>query len=321
MNYKVRTPVVMIVFNRFEKTLQVFEKVKLVQPLKLYIIADGPRIGNSEDLEKCSKVRAIFDKIDWPCEVIKDYSSNNLGCAIRVFSGISSVFKKEKLAIILEDDCLPDLTFFRFCDEMLNKYIDDKRIMLVSGTNIKMKWGNNNTYHFSKSGGIHGWASWRRSWDLVDINISLWKDTNTKRLLKNKSSKRFYQSRSYIYDKLVDNIGNADTWDYQFSFARSVNNGLAIVPSVNLISNVGYDEESTHNFNNNSKTANLPTFPLQFPLNHPKIIVEDVEYDKLLEDLLYPRTFKGEIQLILKKVLNIYEKRFGNFKKKQPPFV
>jgi hypothetical protein len=317
MYYKVTTPVVMIVFNRFEKTLEVFKRVKLMEPSKLYIIADGPRYGNESDVEKCEKVRSIFDKIQWPCDVIKDYSLTNLGCAKRVFTGISNVFSKESAAIILEDDCLPNISFFRYCDEMLIKYLEDERVMLVSGTNIKIKWGtDNNTYHFSKLGGIHGWATWKRSWDLVDINISLWKDANTKRLLNNKLSKRFYELRSSIYDQLVDNSENADTWDYQFGFARFINNGLAIVPAVNLISNIGYDEESTHNFDSNSRTANLPTFSLQFPLNHPKVMIEDVQYDKLFEDLLYPRTFKVAISLILKKLLKYYEKRITNIRKK-----
>lgn len=294
----------MIVFNRYEKTLRVFEKVRLSRPSKLYIIADGPRRENASDIAKCQKVRSIFDRIEWPCDVIRDYSSTNLGCAKRVFTGISGVFEKEKAAIILEDDCLPDISFFRYCDEMLDKYCNDERIMLVSGTNVKTMWGFGNSYHFSNLGGIHGWASWKRSWDLVDINISLWKDPETKRLLKNKQTKRFYQSRSHIYDLLVDNSDNAGTWDYQFGFARVINNGLAIVPSVNLISNIGYDEESTHNFDSKSRNSNRPTFPLEFPLKHPNIIIEDVEYDKLFEALLYPRTIKGEIKSILKRVLN-----------------
>ena len=316
MDYKVKNPLVMIVFNRYEKTLQVFEKVKHMKPSKLYIIADGPRHENSADIQKCKKVRSIFDKIEWPCEVIRDYSEVNLGCSKRVFTGISNVFKKEKAAIFLEDDCLPNISFFRFCDEMLNKYYDDERIMLISGTNIKKKWNpDKSSYHFSKLGGIHGWASWKRSWDLVDINISVWKDPETKRLLRNSLTKRFYQSRSFIYDRLVDNSENATTWDYQFGFARSINNGLAIVPSVNLISNIGYDEESTHNFDHKSKTANLTTFSLQFPLNHPKVILADFEYDRLFENLLYPRTFKGEIYSIIKKIKNFNEKRITNIRK------
>lgn len=304
MNYKVKAPVAMIVFNRYEKTLQVFEKVRLAQPSKLYIFADGPREGNLMDIEKCNKVRGVFDRIDWPCKIILEYSENNLGCCHRPFSGISNVFQHEDVAIILEDDCVPDESFFKFCDELLDKYSNDDRIMLISGTNINTTWNRGEySYHFSKLGGIHGWASWKRSWEKMDVDIKLWNDNTTKELLKEKLSSWFFFFRSKDYDAHVNNSNNVTTWDYQFGFSRLINNGLAIVPCSNLINNIGFDNESTHtHYTKKSKTTNLETIEMKFPLKHPPFVIEDFSYDLLFEKFLYPINIRSYIKYLLRRL-------------------
>lgn len=304
MDYIVKSSVTMIVFNRYEKTLKVFEKVKKVKPKKLYVIADGPRQGILEDFRKCEKVRSIFENVDWDCEVIKNFSEKNLGCGQRVFTGLTWVFQREEKAIILEDDCLPDLTFFRFCDEVLDKYKNDERIMLVSGTNVNTKWETDgDSYHFSKLGGIHGWASWKRVWKKVDFEMELWGEERTKKLIREKFSPNFFYNRSKEYDKLMKNSKNAHTWDYQFGFSRLVNNGLAVVPSGNLITNIGFDEESSHTKNKSSKTANLQVIPIKFPLKHPLVIMDDMAYDKLFESMLYPTSIKSLISKAVKTLM------------------
>ncbi len=280
------TAVVMIVFNRYEKALRVFERVRGIRPKKLYIIADGPR--EDFEQEKCEKVREIFNRIDWDCTVSKNYSKTNLGCSTRLFTGISSVFENENQAIFLEDDCLPDISFFKYCDELLDRYKEDNRIMLISGTNILTSWDTGASYHFSRLGGIHGWASWKRAWNHMDMSISLWRSSETKRLLLKKlGAKQFYQ-RAKIYDKLLSS--DLNTWDFQFGFARLINNGLAIVPSQNLISNIGFGKDSTHTFKKNSKAASLPTFDMKFPMKHPDVIIEDIEYDNHFNKVLFPNT-------------------------------
>lgn len=304
MDYKVKSPIAMIVFNRYEKALQVFEKIRIVQPSKLFVIADGPRKNNPADIEKCKKVRSIFDEIDWPCELIRFYSDINLGCSKRPFTGISSVFENEEEAIILEDDCLPDISFFEFCDTLLEKYKYDHRIMLISGTNINTTWyRGENSYHFSKLGGIHGWASWKRSWEKMDIEIKQWDDVIVKKLLEEKLSKRLFFFRAKVYDSLCNNSSNVTAWDYQFGFSRLINNGLAIVPCINLIKNIGFDDESTHTNDSNSKAANLMTHTMSFPLKHPQYLMEDYLYDEVFEKVLYPLNIKFLIKVLFKKII------------------
>lgn len=306
MEYEVKSPIIFIVFNRYDKALAVFKQISEVKPSKMYIVADGPRDNNFEDKEKCKKVRSIFESIDWQCDVVKLYSDVNLGCAIRVFSGISEVFSLEEKAIVLEDDCLPDLSFFKFCDELLDKYKEDERIMLISGTNVNQYWDNDEfSYHFSKLGGIHGWASWRRAWEKVDLDIKLWEYPRIKGLLKKQLTPKFYLNRSKIYDKLLNNSQNANTWDYQFGFARLINSGLSIVPSHNLIKNIGFGADSTHTKNENSKTAKLQTSQLRFPLKHPSFVIDDREYDEIFEKILYPTTVKSIVSRYLSILKNI----------------
>ncbi|MGA2915472.1 MAG: glycosyltransferase family 2 protein [Sedimentisphaerales bacterium] len=312
MEYTVNTPVASVVFNRYDKAMQIFERIKQVKPSKFYIIADGPRPGHPTDAENCKKARSVFEKIDWDCQVFKNFAETNLGCGPRLFTGFSWVFQQEERAIILEDDCVPDLSFFPYCDELLEKYKEDERIMLISGSNINTVWQKGEySYHFAKFGGIHGWASWRRAWQKVDLDITLWQDLRTKQLLKGRLGAWHFYFLSKIYDRLVNHSKNVHTWDYQFDFARFVNSGLAVVPSSNLVTNVGFGEDSTHTKDKNAKAANLKIVPLKFPLVHPPVVVEDSEYDKLVVSILFPKTLrvflsvmKHELKRSIRKLLS-----------------
>ena len=148
--FKLTTPVAFIIFNRPDTTRIVFEEIKKAKPEKLLIIADGPRNNKPGEKERCAETRAIVENIDWECEVLRNYSDKNMGCKNRVASGLNWVFENVEEAIILEDDCLPDQSFFRYCQELLEKYRDDKRIMLIAGDN--MLFENNKqkySYYFS----------------------------------------------------------------------------------------------------------------------------------------------------------------------------
>ena len=307
--YNVKRAVAMIVFNRPDTTRRVFEKVRQVKPTKLFIIADGPRENNKDDLVKCAEVREIFNNIDWDCKLFTNYSERNLGCGKRPATGISWVFENVDEAIFLEDDCVPDISFFRFCDEMLERYRYDSRIMLISGTNQLIEWHRGEySYHFSNFGGIWGWASWARAWKYFDIEISLWENPIIKEVLKFKLDKIQYYSRSQIYDELLYNSKNTTAWDYQWGFARLIQSGLAIVPSKNLITNIGHSSDATHTHNKNSPVANLPTKSLEFPLNHPPYVIADKEYDTLMYQKItapywriYLSMFKNKLMRYLKK--------------------
>lgn len=278
--YKAKTAIAMLVFNRPENTRKVFEQVKKVKPSKLFIIADGPRENKEDDKIKCKQTREIFNNIDWDCKIYKNFSHVNLGCAKRGATGFSWVFDNVEECIFLEDDCLPNITFFRFCDELLEKYRNDTRIMLISGTNQLGKWEKSKySYHFSKFGGIWGWASWKRAWKYYDFDIKLWNDKNIKNILRKRLNFFQYISRKSIYDDIYNKSAKFSSWAYQWGFSRIVQSGLAISPKVNLITNIGAGKDAT-NTKKASAVSNLKSYEIEFPLRHPPYVIVDDEYDK-----------------------------------------
>lgn len=169
------TTVAFFIFNRPGPTREVFEKIRRAQPARLFIIADGPR--TEQECILCEETRKIANAIDWPCEVKRNFSETNMGCGKRLSSGISWVFKQVEEAIILEDDCLPDNSFFQFCAEMLEQYRDDTRIMHIAGTSAQVgnkRFNPHESYYFSIIANIWGWATWRRAWNLYDYDMKQW---------------------------------------------------------------------------------------------------------------------------------------------------
>src|SRR5579883_3534944 len=184
-DWQLKTPVVLIIFKRADTTERVLEVIRQVKPSQLFVIADGPRADRSEEVEKCAAARALIEQVDWQCEVFKNYSEVNLGCAKRVSSGLDWVFSNVEEAIILEDDCLPHPTFFRFCEELLEKYRYDTRISSISGQNVLLKHRRTNySYFFSRYNLCWGWASWKRAWQHYDLYIKLWKEIQSEGFLK-----------------------------------------------------------------------------------------------------------------------------------------
>lgn len=305
LNYQVKSAVAMVVFNRFDTAKKVFEQVRKVKPKKLFIIADGPRKNVKGETEKCDKVRKIFDNIDWECEVYKNFSEENLGCSKRPYTGFTWVFEHVEEAIILEDDCLPNISFFKYCDELLEKYRYDSRIMLISGTNQLGKWQRDDySYHFSNFGGIWGWASWRRAWNYFDIDIKLWNNKTVKEMLKFKLTKNQYLTRKHVYDFLCNNSENTSAWDFQWGFARIIQSGVAISPSKNLITNIGHGEDATHTTSASSPVAGLEQYELEFPLKHPEFVIIDEEYDKKM----YKKLNGGYISFLKTLLKGLLEK-------------
>jgi SAM-dependent methyltransferase len=255
------TPVTLIIFNRPETTVKVFEAIRQAKPSKLLVIADGPRNDRPDDIENCQAARAIVEQVDWDCEVLRNYSEVNLGCRKRVVSGLDWVFEQVEEAIILEDDCLPHPTFFRYCQELLEKYRNEPRIMMISGDNFQ--FGRNQTeysYYFSRYGHIWGWATWKRSWILHDDSMASWpklRDTQwLTNILNNEKAVSFW-SRNFqgVYDGF-------NTWDYPWLFTLWSHHGLTILPNVNLISNIGFGYAGTHTQTSESPLSNMSVFPL-----------------------------------------------------------
>jgi hypothetical protein len=274
-----RAPVAFIIFNRPETTKKVFEAIRKAQPSILYVIADGPRENKDGEIEKFNETRKIIDCVDWTCKIIKNFSEVNLGCKNRLSSGINWVFEQTDEAIFLEDDCLPSQAFFSFCDELLERYRNDNRIMNISGINLQL--GKNTTefdYYFSRYVHVWGWASWKRAWKYYDLNMSQWNMAKRKNLLEdyfdnNRAKRHWYKEFQKTY------AGEIDTWDYQWVFACWIEKGLSIIPSKNLVSNIGFSEEAVHTKDFLSEWANIPAEEILFPLNHPIEILRNKEAD------------------------------------------
>ena len=269
MKKKLQPPVLLLGFNRPEMTRKVLEQIRIAKVQSLYFAVDGPRVGHPEDEKKCTAVRALKDEVDWKCKVHTLFRDSNLGCPLAVSSAITWFLNEEGEGIILEDDCVPSQSFFWFCQEMLERYRRDTRVMHVGGTNRGID--NNDTeysYFFSRYVQIWGWATWKRAWDLFDLNIETWPEVRP--MMHNYTySEGELELRRRQFDSVY--YDGYDVWGYQWNYARIINHGLAVLPSVNLISNIGFDETSTHN-SKPCEVSFLPTGELDFPLNHPRFV-------------------------------------------------
>jgi hypothetical protein len=274
------SPVLFIIFNRPETTERVFARIREARPAKLYVSADGPRANRPDDESRCAITRAIIDKVDWPCQVIKRFHDANFGCKSAVSSAIDWFFENEEMGIILEDDCLPDPTFFQFCQECLERYKDDDRVFHINGSNYQMGWQRDPdySYYFSRYNSIWGWASWRRAWKYYDVSLKQWPEARDKNLILDMYPIRMHAlTIGEFFQKVYE--GKIDTWDYQWSFAIRMNNGACIVPNKNLISNIGFEGEATHT-TRKIKRAGLPTSPIGLPVKHPPYMVIDAKSDR-----------------------------------------
>jgi hypothetical protein len=305
-NFQLKTPVTFIIFKRPETTERVFEAIRLAKPPKLLVIADGPREDRVGEAEKCTATRAIIDRIDWDCEVLKNYSEVNLGCAKRVSSGLNWVFDQVEEAIILEDDCLPHPTFFRFCEELLERYRYDQRIMSISGNNDHFfQKRTEDSYYFSLYNSCWGWATWRRAWQYYDFEMKLWSEIRAEDflldILVNKQAARFWTK---IFQSVYD--GGLNTWAYRWKFACWIQNGLSIKPTVNLISNIGFGEEATHTKTRKDNRANLSSEMIAFPLKHPSFVIRDIKAEKFMQRTVYQQGLLTRTKLKVQKMFKQY---------------
>ncbi len=277
------TPIALIIFNRPNLTRYVFNEIRKAKPKELFVISDAPREekGN-EEKELVQKAREIAEQVDWKCKVYKRFATQNLGCRKNVSSGLDWVFSRVEDAIILEDDCAPDQTFFQFCAGLIEKYRNNKAVMMVSGNNHQ---GNemNYSYGFCRHSLIWGWATWKRAW-------ITYRDAE-KQGLKELSSN--YGSYSKIMSPIRLNAikktleGKIDTWDYIWQMAMLLNNGLCIYPSVNLVKNEGFGKDATHT-KFATYQSRINAHSISFPLKHPPEIRPDITFDKVLEKTYRP---------------------------------
>jgi len=255
--YETRSAVLFLVFNRPDVTYKVFDRIREAKPSRLYIAADGPRANKEGEALLCEETRAIIKKIDWNCEIKTLFREKNLGCKESVSSAISWFFDHEEEGIILEDDCLPTNSFFRFCDTLLEKYRHDIRVRHITGCNLQQGqiWGDA-TYYFSNISHVWGWAGWKRVWNEYDKNLTGYSNYEAKRQLSNIFSDPLIVDSWYDIFTQVK-AGKINSWAYPLGFLNFFNNGLCIIPNYNLVSNIGFGENATHTSNDDSLNANV----------------------------------------------------------------
>lgn len=297
------TAVMMIVFNRPGQTRQVFERVREAKPKRLYIAADGPRANRPDDVASCAETRQIFDGVDWPCEVKTLFREQNLGCKTAIKTGLDWFFGNEEEGIVLEDDCVPEPTFFRYCAEMLDKYRHDERIATIAGTNYLLQSQDfEDSYYFTKYLFVWGWASWRRVWQDYDFEMKSWpKFRDEGRLHRVFPHPRSLKYWTMVFDLTHD--GTLNAYDYQFFYSAMINSRLSIVPGRNLISNIGWGDTSTNTANRNPEMG-MATFPMEFPLKHPFFVVPNEQADTFTEHLMFAKPLMRKVKNRLGRMMS-----------------
>jgi hypothetical protein len=265
------TPVVLIVFNRPDPTRRVFAAIAKARPSRLLLIADGPRPERQGEVERCNEVREIVSNVNWPCKVDTDFAADNMGCRRRVISGLNWAFSLVEEAIVLEDDCLPDQSFFPYCAELLERYRENRQIGLISGFNYEGSFRHPSSYYFSPLASIWGWATWRRSWQQYDEEMKNWPESKRsallKRLFPNDRITAYWEN---IFDRMYDGSG-PNTWDYQWVFTSWSRNWLNVLPATNLVQNIGFGQDATHTRKSDALAA-IRADTMAFPLRHPSAI-------------------------------------------------
>lgn len=293
-----KKPILFLIFNRLDSTQKVFEQIKIAKPPKLYLASDGPRASTSGEDETVNAVRKwVLENIDWDCDVKTLFREENLGCGKAVSGAITWFFSQEESGIILEDDCLPEQSFFRYCEELLDYYKDDKRIWHITGDNPLGIYENGNaSYYFAKIQHCWGWASWADRWKYYNFDLKNYDKKYIKNFSKNIFVKRYWLNIL----KMMQN-DEIDTWDYQWAFEIIKHSGLCINPCKNLISNIGYT--GTH-FDNTyiSPQINKKTYPMDEKIIHPEIKFNEQAINMIYVDVLGIKKYPiKEILLYIKK--------------------
>jgi hypothetical protein len=298
MNEKFDIPVVFIIFKRLEKSKQILSRIAQVEPSKIYLISDEGR--NEEERSAVMRCRAEIEAaITWECTIIKDYAEENKGCFDRIGLGALRVFKQEKWAIFLEDDNLPELSFFYYCRDLLKEYERDDRVLWICGTNYleQCAFESGADYGFTQHMLPCGWASWSEKFTkCYDKDFSLYTRENKAYLKKNYCSKSLFRKDSKNWERELSFLkekGRFASWDYQMCFSLRMHNKMGIMPKYNQIENIGVDSAAAHGgttFNAvmTQRFCGMKSHPLTFPLKHPNEVEIDPIIEKRLEKIILP---------------------------------
>lgn len=268
-----KIPILVIAFNRPDVTRMLVERIKSARPEKVYIACDGYRDSVEGEEGKVSEVRQIAESLQSVCEIECLYQEKNIGCKAGVVAALNWFFSFEERGIILEDDCLPSTSFFRYCECLLKKYEDDMRVWHIGGTTFR-EYRKEESYRFTAYAGVWGWATWRNRWLYYEESMNDYKTLEWRHAVKR------YDLAQSFWNKNLDKVATKkiDTWDYQWLYTMWINRGLAIAPNTNLISNMGFGNNATHTTDGYSHLAALKISEIG-ALKHPKSVKRDKRSD------------------------------------------
>jgi hypothetical protein len=269
------TPILFVIFRRLDTTKEVFSAIRQIKPSRLFIAADGPRVTIPTETEQCNSVRKyVLDNIDWDCEVKTLFRDENIGCGKSVSGAITWFFENVEQGIILEDDCVPSISFFMYCEELLEKYKDNDFIYHITGHNPLGSTKSKYSYYFDRIEHMWGWATWRRAWNKYEYDIkglgNFIKEKEINKIVRRKCDRKYWLN---IFKLMEEH--KIDTWDYQWTYVIFKNKGFCINPSKNLISNIGFGPDATHTNDVNSIYSNQPRYDDLFTIKHPRCIEID----------------------------------------------
>ena len=310
-------PVALFMFKREEKTVEIVKRIGKVRPTTLYLIADGAR--NEQEAEAVQKTRdAVEAAIDWDCKVVKNYAESNRGVYENIGEGAKWVFSQEKSAIFLEDDNLPELTFFEYCRDLLEKYKDNEKVLWICGTNYLGKYNTPYSYMFTQNLLPCGWASWSDKFlKYYDGQLETFDPEVDRKALRkvyrNKALAR-QEFNNFRVEKERRAEGNRFiSWDYQMAYTIRKYNLFGISPCYNQIKNIGVDAESIHGGSSfasimTQRFCGMDSYPLHFPLKHPETVRVDRKYERIISNIIlvpFKIRFKLAILKAIRKLLGV----------------
>ena len=308
------TPILITAWRRRDKLEKLLIAIRENKPKKIYISCDGPRNNNLDDNDLIKDVKASIDRlINWDCDIHKLYNEQNLGCRGAMLKAINWFFSNESEGIILEDDCIPNKEFIPFCSKLLKKYKKDQKVWNISGANYQQGiYRGDGSYYLSKYFHCWGWATWSDRWLNLEPYINSWSKAKETNLLKSiftdpEEIKFWFNIFENFYAKRIP-----DTWDIEWAYTCLINEGHTIIPNVNLVKNIGFDEEATHTkFTIDDYSNNLPILPII----HPSFLVNNNDADRFTFYNHYQMCMKRRIKLIYKRPF-YYPKKILKFIKK-----
>jgi hypothetical protein len=299
-------PVALVVFNRPDLTARTLAALRVAAPRELYVIADGPRPDHPGDPVACAATRELFDGLDWPCEVHRRYAERNLGLEANVELGLDWLFGQVERAVVLEDDCVADPTFFPYVEELLDRYRDEPRVWQVSGSRLGVPPAlfDGDSYAFTAWASVWGWGTWADRWhqhraifprDHVDGDAPV----RTRpvvlpdELLVTRGGRRHFAEAA----RSPDTVRHG--WDKHWWLSMMTVGALAVSPAVNMVQNVGWGEGATHG--TAAGREDDPAAPMSFPLRHPAAVTLHPEVERELE--LFLERLGGPVAMFARRVV------------------